>query len=82
MPFKSLKQERWAHMAEGRAALGNKLAEFDAASKGLKLPMYANKAPRVRKTPRRRPAAFGVPSTANTPFGTSNSPLKGLLGLK
>jgi hypothetical protein len=38
MPFKSKSQERWAHTAEGRAALGDKLPEFDAASKGLNLP--------------------------------------------
>jgi len=38
MPFKSLAQERWAHTPAGRAALGDKLSEFDAASKGLKLP--------------------------------------------
>jgi hypothetical protein len=38
MPFRSLAQARWAHTASGRNALGNKLAEFDSASKGLKLP--------------------------------------------
>ena len=38
MPFKSLAQERWGHTAAGRKALGNKLAEFVSASKGLKLP--------------------------------------------
>lgn len=39
MPFRSGKQQRWAHTAAGRAALGpDKLAEFDEASKGLDLP--------------------------------------------
>ena len=38
MPYRSKAQERWAHTPEGRKALGNKLAEFDAASKGMKLP--------------------------------------------
>lgn len=38
MPYKSKAQERWAHTPTGRKALGSKLAEFDSASKGLKLP--------------------------------------------
>ncbi len=38
MPFVSKAQERWAHTPSGRQALGSKLAEFDAASKGLSLP--------------------------------------------
>lgn len=43
MPYKSLAQERWAHTPEGRKALGAKLAEFDAASKGMKLPARVKK---------------------------------------
>ena len=41
MPYKSLKQERWAHTATGTKALGGsaKVAEWDAATKGKKLPM-------------------------------------------
>ena len=40
MPFKSLAQERWAHTEAGEKALGGpeKVAEWDSASKGLKLP--------------------------------------------
>ena len=42
MPYKSLKQERFFHTAEGKAKLGpKKVAEFDAASKGLDLPKFA-----------------------------------------
>ncbi len=43
MPFKSLAQERWGNSASGRAALGSKLDEFNAASKGLKLPAKVGK---------------------------------------
>ena len=40
MPYKSKAQERWAHTPAGVKALGGKakVAEFDAASKGMKLP--------------------------------------------
>lgn len=39
MPYKSLQQEKWAHTPSGLKALGkDKVAEFDAASKGVKLP--------------------------------------------
>lgn len=39
MPYKSVKQRRWAHTPDGTKALGTKkVAEFDAASKGKKLP--------------------------------------------
>lgn len=40
MPYKSKKQERWAHTPEGEKALGGpeKVAEWDKASKGKKLP--------------------------------------------
>lgn len=45
MPYKSLKQERWAHSPAGVKALGKgKVAEFDQASKGLPLPKMAKKA--------------------------------------
>ena len=44
MPYKSLKQERWAHSPTGLAKLGKaKVAEFDQASKGLTLPNKAKK---------------------------------------
>jgi hypothetical protein len=38
MPFKSLAQLRWGHSPAGKEALGNKLPEWDKATKGLKLP--------------------------------------------
>lgn len=40
MPFKSLKQERWGNSPAGLKALGGpaKVAEWNQASKGLKLP--------------------------------------------
>ena len=44
MPYKSLKQEKWAHTPSGLAKLGKaKVAEFDQASKGLALPKKAKK---------------------------------------
>src|SRR5579872_6079469 len=43
MPYESLKQERWAHTAGGTKALGGpaKVHEWDEATKGRNLPMYA-----------------------------------------
>jgi hypothetical protein len=43
MPFTSIKQDRWGHTPEGEIALGGpaKVAEWDAATKGRKLPMYS-----------------------------------------
>ena len=40
MPYVSQKQEAWAHTPEGEKALGGpaKVAEWDSASKGMKLP--------------------------------------------
>lgn len=40
MPYKSDAQRRWAHTPSGEQALGGpaKVAEWDAASKGMKLP--------------------------------------------
>lgn len=48
MPYKSLQQERWAHTPEGTKALGGKsaVAEWDAATKGRKLP---KKVPKPKK---------------------------------
>ena len=38
MPYKSDAQRKWAHTPTGRKELGpEKLAEFDKASKGVKL---------------------------------------------
>ena len=41
MPYKSAKQERWAHTEAAKKA-GFPTAEFDAASKGKKLPESAH----------------------------------------
>lgn len=45
MPYKSQAQERWAHTKAGLSALGGKakVAEWDAATKGKKLPKRAKK---------------------------------------
>lgn len=41
MPYASKKQERWAHTASAKKA-GFPTAEFDAASKGKKLPEHVH----------------------------------------
>lgn len=43
MPFKSDAQRKWAHSPAGMKALGGpgKVAEWDMASKGMKLPKKA-----------------------------------------
>ena len=43
MPYVSKKQEAWAHTSSGEEALGgpSKVAEWDSASKGKDLPVYA-----------------------------------------
>lgn len=48
MPYKSLKQEGWAHTPAGEKALGGpaKVKEWDSATKGKKLP---KKAPTAKK---------------------------------
>lgn len=45
MPYKSDAQRRWAHTPKGKKALGGdeKVAEWDAASKGKKLPERVTK---------------------------------------
>lgn len=52
MPFKSVKQQRWAHTDAGEQALGGpaKVAEWDQASKGLSLPTYASGSSAVQKS--------------------------------
>lgn len=54
MPYKSRRQERWAHTAAGEEALGGpaKVAEWDQASKGKKLPETARKVARKLKKAR------------------------------
>jgi hypothetical protein len=58
MPYASKKQEAWAHTPAGEKALGGpaKVAEWDAASEGLKLP---DRAPprREKKAPAKRTKA-------------------------
>lgn len=45
MPWKSLKQERWGNSASGKKALGEAgVAEWNAATKGKKLPKYTGEA--------------------------------------
>ncbi len=81
MPFVSDAQRRWGHTAEGRAALGNKLAEFDAATKGKKLPERIT--PKAVKRPRKVPGVFGgPPPPPAAPRVKGVSPLARLLGLK
>jgi len=48
-PYRSLAQERWAHSAAGMKALGGKrkVAEWDRASKGKKLPKRVKKKKRT-----------------------------------
>jgi hypothetical protein len=41
MPYESQKQERWAHTESAKKA-GFPTAEFDKASKGMKLPLKVN----------------------------------------
>jgi hypothetical protein len=45
MPWKSDRQRKWAHTSAGIKALGGKakVAEWDAASKGKKLPKKVKK---------------------------------------
>lgn len=44
MPYKSEAQRKWAHTKNGEKALGKAgVKEFDAASKGKKLPKKARK---------------------------------------
>jgi len=50
MPYKSDAQRKWAHTAAGTKALGGpaKVAEWDSASKGRKLPARRTP-PKARK---------------------------------
>lgn len=45
MPYKSLAQEKWAHTKRGMKSLGgkSKVAEWDNASRGKKLPIKVKK---------------------------------------
>ena len=59
MPYVSLAQEGWAHTPRGEEALGGpaKVAEWDAATKGKKLPKRAPK--KQAKSSGMSPAFFG-----------------------
>lgn len=44
MPYKSERQRKWAHTPTGKRKLGKKkVDEYDAVSKGMKLPKKAKK---------------------------------------
>ncbi len=60
MPWKSLKQERWGNSPAGLKALGaSGVAEFNQASKGLKLSTKV-KGPKAPKLPTRpKPGILG-----------------------
>jgi len=51
MPYKSNQQRKWAHTSTGMKALGgaSKVAEWDAASKGMKLPKKVGKLQSMKK---------------------------------
>ncbi len=51
MPYESNSQRRWAHTAKGIKALGGKakVAEWDRASKGKKLPEKKMKSKGMKK---------------------------------
>jgi len=51
MPYVSDQQRKWAHTEAGEKALGGpaKVAEWDAASKGMKLPKKVGKLSSMKK---------------------------------
>ena len=51
MPYQSNQQRKWAHTSAGMKALGgaSKVAEWDAASKGMKLPKKVTKLTSMKK---------------------------------
>ena len=52
MPYKSDAQRRFFHTqtAKDKGITTKQVNEFDSASKGMKLPKYANKFSKLRKT--------------------------------
>lgn len=52
MPYRSKAQERWAHTPEGEKALGGKdrVAEWDRASRNLRLPERRKPAARIKRS--------------------------------
>jgi hypothetical protein len=51
MPYRSNQQRKWAHTSAGMKALGgaSKVAEWDMASKGMKLPKTVSKLNSMKK---------------------------------
>jgi hypothetical protein len=51
MPYRSNQQRKWAHTSAGIKALGgaSKVAEWDKASKGMKLPKTVSKLNSMKK---------------------------------
>lgn len=51
MPYKSAAQRKWAHTKAGTKALGgaDKVAEWDKASEGMKLPEHVKPKKRGKK---------------------------------
>lgn len=50
MPWRSEQQRKWGNSASGRAALGAKgVSEFNAASRGLKLPKRTSKSTKLSR---------------------------------
>lgn len=86
MPYVSAAQRGWAHTPAGMKALGGpaKVAEWDAASKGLKLPARASKTgnvpmPKRAKTLKvKKPKAAKIPRASVKPV--HGTPLAGVLG--
>ncbi len=62
----SKKQEAWGNTPAGKKALGPKtVAEFNAASKGKKLPEVSKKKPKPKPV---SPAKASVPPRRTNPF--------------
>lgn len=64
MPWKSNQQRKWGHTEAGKKALGGEagVAEWDAATKGKKLPEKVSKAETPPKVKMPAPAKTSVPS--------------------
>jgi hypothetical protein len=65
MPYTSKAQQRWAHTAKGKKALGGaaKVAEWDKASKGKKLPA------RAKGSKKRKPTMASVKKSVAKTMG-------------
>jgi hypothetical protein len=76
MPFTSRKQQRWGHTPAGEKALGGpeKVAEWDSATKGRDLPMYAK-----GSAPKEASFASGGPVLPRTGDWKKTVPNRGFL---